>query len=55
MVITHAGVIRAIMAAVLEIPRESMYRIHVANAGMSRIRTDRERLFSFISHGMQGK
>lgn len=53
LVITHAGVIRAIIAAVLEIPRESMYRIHVANAGMSRIRVDRERLFSFISHGVR--
>ncbi|MGB5306507.1 MAG: alpha-ribazole phosphatase family protein [Gammaproteobacteria bacterium] len=55
LVITHAGVIRAIMAHVLEVPPVSMYRIHVANAGMSRIRTDSERLFSFISHGMQGK
>lgn len=52
LVVAHAGVIRAIMAYVLEVPPESMYRIHVANAGLSRIRTDTERSFSFISHGV---
>jgi len=31
-------------------PPAMMYRIHVANAGMTRIRTDRERTFTLISH-----
>ena len=51
LVVAHAGVIRAIMAHVLDIPLASMYRIHVANAGISRIHTDRERSFSLVSHG----
>jgi len=52
LIITHAGVIRAIMAHILDVPAASMYRIYVANAGMSRIRTDTDRSFSLISHGV---
>jgi len=51
LVVAHAGVIRAIMAHALDIPLASMYRIHVANAGISRIRTDRDRRFNLIFHG----
>lgn len=52
LVVAHAGVIRAIMAYVLEVPPARMYRIHVANAGLSRIRTDRERQFYLVRHGL---
>lgn len=51
LVVAHAGVIRAVLATVLDIPAASMYRIHVANAGISRLRTDRSRRFSLIAHG----
>jgi alpha-ribazole phosphatase len=53
LVVAHAGVIRAVMAYVLEVPPERMYRIHVANAGLSRIRTDRDRQFYLVRHGLE--
>jgi len=34
------------------VPPERMYRIHVANAGLSRIRTDRDRQFYLVGHGL---
>lgn len=40
LVVTHAGVIRAILAHVLGAPVASMYRIKVKNAGVSRISYD---------------
>ncbi len=40
LIVTHAGVIRAILAHVLDAPPSSMYRIKVKNAGLSRIRYD---------------
>jgi alpha-ribazole phosphatase len=52
LVVAHAGVIRAVMAYILEVPTERMYRIHVANAGLSRIRTDRDRQFYLVRHGL---
>lgn len=52
LVVAHAGVIRAIMAYILEVPPSRMYRIHVANAGLSRIRTDRERQYYLVRHGL---
>ena len=52
LVVAHAGVIRAIMAYVLEVPPSRMYRIHVANAALSRIRTDKERQFYLVRHGL---
>ena len=52
LIITHAGVIRAIMAHVLGIPPVAMYRIHVANAGMTRLITDGERSFKLLQHGL---
>jgi len=51
LVVAHAGVIRAILAAVLDIPPATMHRIHVANAGITRLRTDRDRSFSLVAHG----
>lgn len=51
LVVAHAGVIRAILAHALEIPPASMYRIHVPNAGISQLRTDRIRGFNLMSHG----
>lgn len=54
LVVAHAGVIRAIIAQVLAIPTAAMYRINVANAGITRLATDRERQFNFISHGIAG-
>lgn len=51
LLVAHAGVIRAVMARVLGMPPAVMYRIHVANAGLTRIRTDRERSFNLVSHG----
>lgn len=38
LVVAHAGVIRAILCRVLELPLASMYRIEVANASMTRVR-----------------
>lgn len=38
LVVAHAGVIRAIMALILEMPYASMYRLQVDNAAVSRIR-----------------
>jgi len=51
LVVAHAGVIRAILAAVLDMPPAAMYRIHVANAGITCLRTDRERSFNLVAHG----
>lgn len=41
LIVSHAGVIRAILAGVLDAPAVSMYRIKVDNAGISRIRHTR--------------
>jgi len=51
LIITHAGVIRAAMTYVLKMPPAAMYRIHVANAGMTRLSTDGERSFKLLAHG----
>ncbi len=51
LVVAHAGVIRAVLVAVLDMPAAAMYRIHVANAGITRLRTDRSRSFSLVAHG----
>jgi broad specificity phosphatase PhoE len=51
LVVTHAGVIRAVLSLVLQIPPPAMYRIHVANAGITRLRTDGERGFMLLAHG----
>jgi broad specificity phosphatase PhoE len=51
LLVAHAGVIRNVIAHVLGMPPAVMYRIYVANAGLTRIRTDRERTFNLVSHG----
>jgi alpha-ribazole phosphatase len=51
LVVAHAGVIRAIIAGVLSMPPAAMYRIQVANAGITRLRTDSQRGFTLLSHG----
>ncbi|HYQ72612.1 MAG TPA: histidine phosphatase family protein, partial [Gammaproteobacteria bacterium] len=51
LLIAHAGVIRAVMTHVLGMPPAAMYRIHVENASLTRIRTDRDRTFTLESHG----
>ena len=51
LIIAHAGVIRAVMVHALNIPPAAMYRIHVANAGMTRLSTDGERSFKLFAHG----
>lgn len=40
LVVTHAGVIRAITAHVLGMPIQHMFRLQVSNAGISRIRIE---------------
>lgn len=40
LVITHAGVIRAIVTQVLGAPMSTMYRLKIANAGLTRILID---------------
>jgi len=52
LIVAHAGVIRAIMSHALEMPPAAMYRIHVENAGMTRLSTDGERSFKLLSHGV---
>ena len=54
LVVAHAGVIRAILTHVLVMPPSAMYRIHVENAGITRLVTDRERQSNLISHGSAG-
>jgi len=54
LVVAHAGVIRGILSHVLAMPAAAMYRINVANAGMTSLVTDRERGFNLVSHGNAG-
>ena len=54
LVIAHAGVIRAILSQVLSMPSQAMYRINVANAGMTRLVTARDRTVNLVSHGSVG-
>jgi len=51
LIVAHAGVIRAIMIHALKIPPAAMYRIHIENAGMTRLSTDGERSFKLLAHG----
>jgi len=52
LVITHAGVIRALIAHVLGAPLQALYRIEVDNAAMTRIRLDTERPPTLVAHGL---
>ncbi len=40
LLVGHAGVIRMVVRHVLDAPLESMFRIHVPNAGITRVRID---------------
>lgn len=40
LLITHAGVMRMVLRQILNMPLESMYRIQVPNAGITRIQID---------------
>ncbi|HAJ92517.1 MAG TPA: histidine phosphatase family protein [Gammaproteobacteria bacterium] len=51
LVVAHAGVIRAILSRVLSMPSPAMYRINVANAGMTRLMTAGEGTINLVSHG----
>jgi alpha-ribazole phosphatase/probable phosphoglycerate mutase len=51
LVVTHAGVIRAALTHVLQAPLGSMYRMSVATASISRIRSDGERPPTVLFHG----
>ena len=51
LVVTHAGVIRALVAHVLGAPLQALYRIEVDNAAMTRIRLDTERPPTLVAHG----
>jgi broad specificity phosphatase PhoE len=51
LVVAHAGVIRAILSQVLSMPSRAMYRINVANAGMTRLVTAGDRTVNLVSHG----
>ncbi len=50
LVISHAGVIRAVVAHVLDAPLKSTYRVDVAYATITRIRYGRERPPTLVSH-----
>lgn len=51
LVVAHAGVIRAILCHVLQLPLPGMYRIEVANAGVTRIRVPDAGPPSLVFHG----
>jgi alpha-ribazole phosphatase/probable phosphoglycerate mutase len=40
LIVAHAGVVRAVLTHLLQIPVENMFRIHVANASITRIQID---------------
>jgi alpha-ribazole phosphatase/probable phosphoglycerate mutase len=51
LVITHAGVIRAMIAHVVAAPVDSLYRISVPNASLARVRSNVERPPTLVFHG----
>lgn len=51
LLVTHAGVIRAVIARILSAPLNSMYRLSIASASISRVQIDEERPPSIIFHG----
>lgn len=52
LVVGHAGVIRAILCHVLEMPLASMYRIQVQNAGITRVRVEERGTPILLCHGV---
>jgi alpha-ribazole phosphatase/probable phosphoglycerate mutase len=51
LLVTHAGVIRAAIAHVLDAPLGSIYRTSVETAGLTRLRQTDERPLSLVFHG----
>ena len=54
LVVAHAGVIRMLVALVLEIPLQHLFRLQVANAGITRVRVEQYgelRLPQLMFHG----
>lgn len=54
LVVTHAGVMRSMLAYVLDAPLETLYRVHVDNATFTRVQQTPERPLSLIFHGRRG-
>jgi alpha-ribazole phosphatase len=50
LVVAHAGVIRAVIAHVLEMPAANMFRLRVDNAAISRIRLEAQRPPALMFH-----
>lgn len=53
LVVTHAGVIRAVIAHVVSAPVDSLYRITVPTASLARVRCNAERPPTLVFHGRQ--
>nr|WP_245832013.1 histidine phosphatase family protein [Solemya velesiana gill symbiont] len=51
LIVGHAGVIRAIITRALSAPPETVFRMHVDTAHISRIRVDDERPPTLMFHG----
>jgi len=51
LVVAHAGVIRGVLARVLDLPLAALYRIRVANAGITRIEVADPRTPCLVFHG----
>ena len=51
LVVTHAGVIRAVVTHILRVPLSHLYRLSVPNAGITRIKLARTRPPSILFHG----
>jgi alpha-ribazole phosphatase/probable phosphoglycerate mutase len=51
LVVAHAGVVRAVIAEILDVPLARLYRIQVANAGLTRISLAPQRPATLIFHG----
>lgn len=54
LVVTHAGVMRAMLAYVMSSPLETLYRIQVDYATLTRVQQTPERPLSLIFHGRRG-
>lgn len=50
LLVTHAGVMRAVVAHVLNAPLEAIYRIEVNYAALTRVRLDTERPPTLVAH-----
>jgi alpha-ribazole phosphatase/probable phosphoglycerate mutase len=50
LIVCHAGVVRAIIADVLKLPIDSLFRLQVDNAAISRIHIDDERPPTLVFH-----